>query len=379
MSESADNGGAGVKSARWEQVFMEKRADIDGAEPERLLVSSGEQAGACLHIDGRQALSIGNALENDVVIRTPGAEPVKLQLEGATGQRRIRLVQGEAALAGRPLLPDEQWHEWTGGVLTVGGIEILLEGASKAEQNNSSGLMEPDSASHPAARRSVGIVAVLVGLAVLTALGIQGRWQVDASEQRPNNTFEQQMAALDLGDSLVLEGDGDPRRLLGRVATHAQYRELQAVVAAQAVPPEMQVQVDDELRESIRDIYRNHGVSAQVAVLGQGHVQVDTQGVSDETLIEIEQALQEDIPGLQKLDVSNSPAAQEDDAAGTARALDPKKEVEAVVAGSISYVMTRDKARYFVGAVLPSGHTITAIEQGLVVMQRDGEESRLRF
>ena len=50
-----------------------------------------------------------------------------------------------------------------------------------------------------------------------------------------------------------------------------------------------------------------------------------------------------------------------------------------MVPGDLAYVMTADGSRYFIGAVLPSGHRITRIAGDAVTVERDGRESTLNF
>jgi type III secretion protein D len=45
----------------------------------------------------------------------------------------------------------------------------------------------------------------------------------------------------------------------------------------------------------------------------------------------------------------------------------------------MAYLVTADGARYFIGAMLPTGHRITQIQHGSVTLERNGEQSTLRF
>ena len=42
-----------------------------------------------------------------------------------------------------------------------------------------------------------------------------------------------------------------------------------------------------------------------------------------------------------------------------------------------AYLVTADGARYFIGAMLPTGHRITQIEHNRVTLERDGQRSTL--
>jgi type III secretion protein D len=58
---------------------------------------------------------------------------------------------------------------------------------------------------------------------------------------------------------------------------------------------------------------------------------------------------------------------------------DPGKRIASVVPGDPAFIVTVDGARYFVGAMLPSGHRITAIAGQRVSLERDGKSSTLNL
>ena len=58
---------------------------------------------------------------------------------------------------------------------------------------------------------------------------------------------------------------------------------------------------------------------------------------------------------------------------------DPGKRIASLVAGASAYLVTVDGARYFVGAMLPTGHRIVAIEKTAVALERDGQKTSLKF
>ena len=53
--------------------------------------------------------------------------------------------------------------------------------------------------------------------------------------------------------------------------------------------------------------------------------------------------------------------------------------IASVVPGNPAYLVTADGARYFVGAMLPTGHRITAISGQRVWLERNGEKTALNL
>jgi type III secretion protein D len=58
---------------------------------------------------------------------------------------------------------------------------------------------------------------------------------------------------------------------------------------------------------------------------------------------------------------------------------DATKRVSSVVAGDPAYIITVDGARYFPGAIMPSGHRLVAIQEQTVVLERNGHQIRIKF
>lgn len=56
-----------------------------------------------------------------------------------------------------------------------------------------------------------------------------------------------------------------------------------------------------------------------------------------------------------------------------------KRIVTLVSQGQLPHLVTADGTRYFVGAVLPSGHRVAAVLPQSLVLERDGQQSRIEF
>jgi len=58
---------------------------------------------------------------------------------------------------------------------------------------------------------------------------------------------------------------------------------------------------------------------------------------------------------------------------------DPNKRIASLVPGEPAYVVTADGARYFVGAMLPSGWRLSQVAGQSVTLERDGRLTTLQF
>jgi type III secretion protein D len=84
-----------------------------------------------------------------------------------------------------------------------------------------------------------------------------------------------------------------------------------------------------------------------------------------------------DVSGLTQLVIREDLQSQEDAAIKTVA--DVTKRVSTVVAGDPSYIQTADGARYFPGAMMPTGHRLVVIEGQSIVLEKNGRQIRLSF
>ena len=348
---------------------------------EQLVVLDGSQAGASIDVSENRSFRVGSAYHNEVVLQCC-QQPVSVQIEEQNGHRYIKLLEGSARIrhgadSSVELVSEELIKITSDTVVEFDDVAFAVKNTERADSSDTT-QSGHKSAGH--GKRTFAMASMAAGMALLAALGFHDYWMAGASVEEPHLSITQQLENNGLAGVRVLDElrDDGSTILQGRVDNQEQFQQVKQIVADTDTPVKLDVQIDSVLVDALEDVYRNHGVDTDISVLGKGYVKIEMQGVSEETLESIEAALKDDVPMLQKMDTINLPA--EETPEQTERAvLDPDKEIEAVVAGDVSYVMTRDQARYFVGAVLPSGYTIKSITDGTVVMAKEGEETTLNF
>jgi len=58
---------------------------------------------------------------------------------------------------------------------------------------------------------------------------------------------------------------------------------------------------------------------------------------------------------------------------------DPGKRIASLITSEPAYLVTADGSRYFVGALLPSGHRVARINPGSVTLELHGQQTTLNF
>jgi type III secretion protein D len=184
--------------------------------------------------------------------------------------------------------------------------------------------------------------------------------------------------------SVSATADVDGRiELHGRVTTQADRSHLDEWLTQHHVqpPPRFDVQVDEEVLRDVVEVFRVNGIPVQAQVAAPGHVEAQAAERDVDRLARAEEVVRRDVHGLEELNVSNTVPAEEP--APPPVVDDPNKRIASLVpapaSGGPGYIVTADGARYFVGALLPSGYRIAQIEAQRLRLERDGHQSTLNF
>lgn len=165
--------------------------------------------------------------------------------------------------------------------------------------------------------------------------------------------------------------------LRGRLATLEQRSRLDQWLGERQLAAVIDVRVDEAVQRDVTEVFRINGVVVQAQLKGPGHVAVQAMEPDAARLTRAEEVVRRDVRGLEQLTVLNTakplppPAPPVPD--------DPGKRIASLVPGEPGYLVTADGARYFVGAMLPTGHRITQIAKASVTLERNGQQSTLNF
>lgn len=129
-----------------------------------------------------------------------------------------------------------------------------------------------------------------------------------------------------------------------------------------------------EIAQQVREVFRANGYEAEITELGQGRMRVGNLDADNPQVQQVAELVRNDVRLLVELQFTpvadiEPPAA----AAGYAQRL--PGNLRPVVTEDFSYIAAPDNARYFVGSVLPSGHTIRRIASQGMQVDRKGRIS----
>jgi type III secretion protein D len=365
---------------------------LDSLQALELRVLQGPQAGARAPLAAGRAVvvSAGGPADADIVLRDDSAA-ARLRITADITHALVEVIEGELRL-GEQLLAAGAHAAWVrhqplriGATVLAFGLACEDEWPDAVTPGAPAPLPSQDMSdvqkTRPLRRRAEAWLAA-TGAAVLLACG-GSLWMahVAAAPVAPVAFSAPLLAdALKQGEFAALEAttlpDGRPV-LRGRLADLAQRTRLERWLATRQWAPALDLLVDELIARDIAEVFRVNGIAAQARPTGAGSFAVELAERDTQRLARAEEVVRRDVRGLQRLSLRNT--ATPLPPPSTPLVDDPNKRIASLVPGEPAYVVTADGARYFVGALLPSGHRIAQIAAQRVVLERDGQQTNLNF
>ena len=349
----------------------------DAATALRLRVLAGPLAGADAVLREDGPVSVGRGFRNEVVLRDPSVGEARVALRVAGGAATLHVQKGSVRVLGGTVgAPDASplppfVPVWIGGSAFAYGEEGSKRWA-EAEALAQAGVRAdgPPPPARTGWMRSVGFgacAAMVLTASALAALRADGG---PGPVARVTAALEEAgFAGLDVGQG------ADGVLVTGTLATDARRAELQQLLAELDVLAKGEIRTGEATARTVAEIFRAGDVAATaryekgtvVVSLEEGH------GAQAPRIEELRRRALGDLPQLADLVVEGTAAARP----GTATAF--TAQVASLVAGPSGYVLTRDGARYFPGADLPTGGRLVAIGESTITVQEDGVTNRYVF
>jgi type III secretion protein D len=367
-----------------------ERATVD----HELRVLTGLQRGASVPLHMGVAYHLSGEMSSDIVLRDCGrdnsAAQITLQPQGV----QVKSLAGHVQAGGQTLAIEQQvLVPWLSGIqvgqarLAVGALGDAAWAPLFADAGTT--LPSPDADQHSATNQSaagprpwgwgrrlvVGGGAVAAASLSMLALAVV----IAPKAPGPAEIAHKAQTLLQSAGFTAVSVVGSDSELVvnGYLDSHAQRTRAEQVLASHGLQARMAVWVNESVTLSVRDVYRVHGVQADVESFGPGAVKVRTSVANAAPLAAIEAAVRRDVRGLNQLQTKNEAPPHSPSPIPTMD--DPGKRVASVVAGADPYVVTLDGTRYFIGALLPTGHRIMGISGSEVKLEREGELTALVF
>ncbi|ARU59436.1 type III secretion pathway protein [Oleiphilus messinensis] len=332
-SENRKKVSPGSRVRYWPYTDNETDGISEGEETRELFVKilSGAHAGAVHVLQYRDLLLIGNVPECEVILSDEGVQPRHCMLGIVGTEIWLRPIDGPAWYEDRKLVPGDTRTIPLNQVFRIGGVEIRIEVKQRDQRE---GLSTPVMVIEPEPRKrqlhwgklfyfTVPVLLFLLSI----ALFLSARYGVFP------NTFETLPDEVSNVANPSVTDDGSDES-----------------PAAQTSAADAKRLVND-----VKEILRLSGIWAETRYLGDGRVEVSGHFGEGEKLAKvIHSRAMRDIEGLQTVVARNLDEV--------VREADESRRVASVVHGLDPYLVMADGSIYYLGAILPGGHRLEAIE-----------------
>ena len=389
---------------------MERAApSLESLQALELRVGAGPQRGARAPLEAGTAKVIaagpdGQTEGADIVLRDDRSAPARIRLHADLPEAEIEVLHGQVTL-GDQVLPTGRKAKWPAHApLTIGsavvafGRACLDDWPAQTTPPSRPAAASPATAAPPASKTSrsrkatpwrrradvwlaaTGAAVLLLSLAVVGFAHFRFQPGTVQAETAPDDPVARLSRSLRESEFSMLElttRSSGQVVIRGRLASENQREQLTHWLLTAPLVPAVEVTVDEELTREVTEVFRINGIAVSARVAGPGRIAAEAAERDGAALARAEEAVRRDVRGLEALQVRNTvkpvsppPPPVSDD---------PGKRIASLVAGASAYLVTVDGARYFVGAMLPTGHRIVAIDRAAVALERDGQKTSLNF
>lgn len=382
-------------------------------------VTDGLACGAAFRVSLGQRLLVGSDLQADIVLPDPGACDCQLVLTGTDSGVVVEALAGKILLDGDTLALSteingadrrlrlgeaELWIQTpdycANGEVSDSNIPAFnsisdapIEPANKGDgstaafelpriQSIANGVEFNETetlTSVPDLHKRAWIVPLAMVLGPLLVCGFYLSWKYSYHQNAPvvvptlaSVLEEPEFAGLNVSTT------DDTKTLTGRLQSREQAKRLDVMLKALPEKIENHTHIADQLLAQINEIFRVNDETVKASFTANGKVMVETRVADPERLAHLREVVMRDVPELPGLVINNQPPPSALKP-GKAPIVEPGKRVALVVSDEPAYVVTEDASRYFIGAILPSGHRIHAIEGGRVSLEMQGLITELKF
>jgi type III secretion protein D len=359
----------------------------------RFVVTGGVNTSASYALQSGRSVTCGTDFGNDIMVSLhDSAGPWQAELACDADGVYLTLLEGSLESTGHALLmPKQQVTVDRNDVFSTGTLSFSIEYAAPAstnepavnQQSRSTGVGDWFTArGHYFSRHLLYAFSILcVGLAILSGMyAVTGSLiLVNADTSTLESTFPDQLREAGLGHLQVDQQGEGKYRVFGAVDNSGEKNRLQRIAQNSGADVTLQVKVNDQMLASVEDIFRVNGVQGKATIIDANTVSVSTSTGDTAQLDAIRQLIRRDIPALAQLEIVNSVPVIKKPAPKKTFKPNPEKRITLIAGGANAYIMTQDKSRYFVGALLPSGHLVEEIRQGVVIVSKDGKRETLKY
>jgi type III secretion protein D len=358
-----------------------------------IVLISGEQSGARARLKNNASMSISGNLDTDIVIRDQLITDELIKLSTKGNEVFLQCMVGSVELDGKVINQSKNIKLKENAKVKIGNtifvhqkqLNIPIQEILKQKENES--VSTNTQTNHVKTKNvyknySIAVsVFMFIALVFITPAIIKSyaskSGQVELTEEQStmnllkSNGFEGLKVTRNSYDQLVISGF---------VFSNKERAQIEKIIDENGIPAVHDLKVGDQLAKEVRELYRINGADIEAAVVNSGSVIITAEETKADDILRIKEIALKEITGLKSLEVEYVNSAPGDLSIGAEMSYNNEdKRITMVVDGDPAYILTSDQAKYYVGALLPTGYKILAISDQKVVVEKQGKQTILNF
>lgn len=363
-----------------------------------LRVLSGRLSGKAFPLDGRDRLSIGHSLGNDVVLRGSGTRNCAVELLLDADAARLCVVQGQAEVLGRTLEAGEQIVLPSYLPFRIGEYLVAHGSSASARWQDAEKIAGTSCGTATGALQAPSLVDRLVDEAwgriggidrravrVLLGIGCVGLLTIAAAEPLQNAltaarggrvALERELRQAGFPDVSVAQAGDGTMAVTGVVRDEDELGRLRALATQWGGGVVVDAQTGSALASAAADVLQARGVAAHVASIAPGALVVSAGYMPMDRQERLRGELRKDLPAIRRLTFRVDDGLE----ASPLQAFFTQSGAGlATVVADPPHILTADGSRWFPGATLPTGHHLLSVSPTAIIFEKDRRTEQINL
>jgi type III secretion protein D len=352
-----------------------------------LRVTAGLHHGAQIRLRQSSLLLLGCADDCDVILIDSGVAPRHAAVTLNEGGIAVRALERSLSLDERDVAPGESLTWPDGATLKLGTASVVLgsEPEVLSETTESATLeraQQVSSARHSSTRKraftKIVAACAVVGVGAVFATALAPLSTVEPANDIPDQKIAGLLTRLGLEKQIHWSSEQGVLSLTGITRDEASYAALVRELTTLGLRPHLQVTSRERAASNVKEVFRVNGLDVDAQFAESDVVLVRGLSASKQEIDRIVKHALKDVPGLKEIRIADG--SETTMLAEASMPIDRvAKRVVSIVNGSPAYVVTADGSRYFLGALLPQGQRVVAIDGSSVTLEREGKQLIMNF
>jgi type III secretion protein D len=357
-----------------------------------IVLLTGEQAGARARLKSNSSISVSGNLGTDIVIRDKKISNEVLKLFTEDNKVFLQIVSGNIKIDGRTIDHNKKIRLMDDAKVKIGSTvfvhqKILNVPLSEIYnhyrdeeklRSNKQTLQTENKFTKHIFIFGASVVFVLVTIPVYFAVthGMQ--------RDKLHVSVDQQALSLlrknGFDDLNVTRNNNDQIVISGYVLSYKNRAVLEKIIDDNSIPAVHELKIGDQLAKEVVELFRINGVDIEAVAIDEGIVSVRAEDRDAELADRIKNIALEEIVDLQSLEIEYNISDTVNKSIGEDMTYNENdKKITMVVDGNPAYILTSDDAKYYIGALLPTGYKIIDILAQQVILEKHGKQTTLNF